>query len=170
MSVLLSVQDARGFTLIEVLLVTVIVAVLAGVAMTSLGDRQLQSLRVEGQRLQTTLLWLKEESVFQQTAIGIKVLEQGYQQLAWQPAINQWAVYQDRNATYKLPSYIDIKPQPQNINQQTGRQEEQSLTPSIIFYPYRDYTNFELILSIRDSNHQLLIRGRRFKEIELVSM
>lgn len=163
-----SVQVPRGFTLLEVLLVIVIVAVIAGTAMLSLGDRQLQRLKIEGQRLQVTLHWLREEAVFQQTAFGLKVLEQGYQKLVWEPAINQWSVYQDKNATHELPSYISIKPQPAKAHQETGRQKAQPLLPTIIFYPDRDFHNFDLNLSVRNHDHQLMIRGRRFKEIELV--
>lgn len=163
-------NTAEGFTLLEMLLVIVIIAVVSGVAMLSLGDRRLHSLKAEGQKLQATLNWLSEEAVFQQRPYGLQILEQGYQQLVWDYGAEQWSVAMINTPSIYLPDYISINPQPEKTQEQRQALSdgiEPSPVPGIVFYPDGNLEYFELTLRLTDSDQWLAIRGRRFQGIEL---
>ena len=55
-----------GFTLLELLLVVIIIAVISGLAVLSLGDRSEHGLQLEAEKLKAVLESLSEEAVFQQ--------------------------------------------------------------------------------------------------------
>lgn len=74
----------RGFTMIEVLVVIVIIGVMASMIVVSitLGDPRRELLR-EAERLRTVLALAAEEAVIQQVELGAEFTESGYRFLKW---------------------------------------------------------------------------------------
>lgn len=157
-------QDRQaGFTLLEILLVFIIIVVISGVAVLAVGDRRHNSLNNQAQKLQATLQWLSEEAVFQQKPQGLEILKQGYQHLVWDYLGRKWITADSRRSTTILPDYIQIEPQPT-----TEKEAEKERFPTVIFYPDQNFESFSITLSINQKNEKLIVRGKRFKGIEIV--
>lgn len=80
----------RGFTLLEVLVVVVIVSVLAGSALLSLGDGRTRQLRGEGRHLLQVLQWVADEAVFRQALLGVFIDADGYRVVEWSERQQTW--------------------------------------------------------------------------------
>jgi len=154
-------QAIKGFTLLELILVIVIVSLLAGVAVLVSGDRRKHSLSNEAEKLVSTMRWLADQAVFQQQPHGLKILEQGYQLLVWNPVTNLWAA----TSSYQLPDYIGINPQPLH---QLSTGEPTPIAADIIFYSDQDADNDHIELSIIGSDQTLQLRIAAYREIYVV--
>lgn len=165
------VHKQCGFSLFELLLVVVIVAVIAGLAVLSVGDRRVAGLQREAEKLVAVMGFLTEEAVFQQTPFALQFVERGYRSLAWDYASAEWAVFGDRGVSNTFPDYIDMEPRSELREYSVKAVEKkEELTPDIIFYPDEEIEDFELILSLANGDYQWLIRGQRFKGVELVQI
>jgi len=151
----------NGFTLLELLLVIVIISLLAGVAVLSVGDRRENSLNNEAEKLVATMRWLADQAVFQQQPHGLKILEQGYQLLVWNPTTTAWTA----SSSYQLPDYIGINPQPP---EQLSIEKQPPIVADIVFYPDQDADNDHIDLSIKDSDQTVQLRIGAYREIHIV--
>lgn len=70
---------ARGFTLIEILIVVVIIAVIATFATFSLGPREARMVKEEAERIAALLQLAEEESILSAQELALAVTETGYQ-------------------------------------------------------------------------------------------
>ena len=160
-----------GFSLLELLLVVVIVAVISGLAVLSVGDRRVAGLQREAEKLVAVMGFLTEEAVFEQTPFALQFVERGYRSLVWNYASAEWVVFGDGVGSHHFPGYIDIEPRPE-VREYSGKgvEEKTKFTPDIVFYPDEEIDDFELILSLANGDYQWLIRGQRFKGVELVQI
>lgn len=82
---------SRGFTLIEILVVVIIVATISSVALLSLGlvadDRELDR---ERKRLATLLDVAQEEAALQGREFGVELLQEGYRFVEFDPFEGRW--------------------------------------------------------------------------------
>lgn len=152
-----------GFTLLELLLVVIIIAVISGLAVLSLGDRSEHGLQLEAEKLKAVLESLSEEAVFQQKPYGLQIVAHGYRSLVWNYSNGEWVISSDSDS---FPDYIEVYPRPET---RQYFQDEEVLIPTIVFYPDEEVDDFDLTLSlVADRGYQWSIRGRRFKGIEIV--
>lgn len=101
-------RRARGFTLIEVLLVVVLIAVLMGVAVVSLNpeDPARRLLRAREQ-MQGQLSLARVLAERDQLEIGVRLLPESWQFLRFRNADRQWQVMTDEPA-FKVKPYPGI--------------------------------------------------------------
>ena len=150
-----------GFTLLELLLVIVIISLIAGVAILASGDRREYSLNNEANKLVATMRWLADQAVFQQQPHGLKVLEQGYQLLVWNPLTKAWTA----TSSYQLPDYIGINPQPPEL---LSTEKQPPLVAEFIFYPDQGADNDHIELFVKGSDQKLRLRIGPYREIQVV--
>ncbi|WP_161809600.1 type II secretion system minor pseudopilin GspH [Stenotrophomonas terrae] len=99
---------ARGFTLVEVLVVVVIVGVLAaavGLVATARGDGY--ALREEAERLAAVVRLLADEAVLDNREYGIRVSAQGYEMRAYDNRDGRWHA-QPGWAPRQLPDNLQL--------------------------------------------------------------
>lgn len=82
---------SRGFTLIEVLVVVVIVGVISSVVLLSAGligtDRELQK---DTRRMSSLIELAADEAVLQGRDLGLEILRNGYRFVEFDPYLDQW--------------------------------------------------------------------------------
>ncbi len=85
------IRNTRGFTLIEILMVVVILGIVAGVVVVSFtgADRQRGLIR-EAKRLALVVEMARDESVLSGLEYGLDVLENGYQFLVYDIDRERW--------------------------------------------------------------------------------
>lgn len=88
--------SSRGFTLIEMLIVIVIIAMISSLAVLSIGDSLERKLRSEAERLQTVLLAASEEAVYGTTELGLYLTENRYAPLRYDKVARGWVLIGER--------------------------------------------------------------------------
>ncbi|WP_193164167.1 type II secretion system minor pseudopilin GspH [Microbulbifer hainanensis] len=81
---------SRGFTLIELLVVIVIIAVLAGMAVVSLGNSGARAWTGEVQRLANLLQLVADRALIDKAHYGVVLKPDGYSVVRFDPATLQW--------------------------------------------------------------------------------
>lgn len=160
-----------GFTLVEVLIVVVIVAVLIGVATLSLGAATQRNLHAEADRLRLVLQHCADSALFNQQTLGwfqdkktnryqVRVLDN-----------NQGWLGIDNNlfTSHALPDNIILSiknPLPPTITAQEETTGIQQKTPQLAFFSSGEYLPFTLILQNNQSN-AWMITGDGLGNIQL---
>ena len=82
---------SRAFTLIEILVVIIIIAIISAVALLSFGiigdDRDLQR---EARRMASLIELANDEAAIQGRDYGLEIMETGYRFVEFDPFLNQW--------------------------------------------------------------------------------
>ncbi|MDX1499798.1 MAG: type II secretion system minor pseudopilin GspH [Woeseiaceae bacterium] len=85
-------RAARGFSLIEILVVVFVVGVVASIALLSVGlagdDRELET---EARRFAALMERAQDEAVLQGREFGLEVMQNGYRFVEYDPFVSQWA-------------------------------------------------------------------------------
>jgi general secretion pathway protein H len=71
-------RAVRGFTLIEVMVVVLIIGIMYGVAVFTLGDREQEEIRTAAQRLHATLRLAADEAIIRGRPVGFTLTPDGY--------------------------------------------------------------------------------------------
>lgn len=97
-------KSCRGFTLIEILVVIVVISLLAGIAVLAIGKNPQQQLKQEAQRLQALLELAADRALLESREYGLHLEPHAYQITLYDEDKQQWAAAsQEAFAHYKLP-------------------------------------------------------------------
>jgi general secretion pathway protein H len=81
---------AQGFTLIEMLVVLVVIAAMAGLLVFSMSDNPERELKREAQGLAALLNTAADEAVMQSRDLGLAINDQGYVFVVFDPKEKRW--------------------------------------------------------------------------------
>jgi general secretion pathway protein H len=152
-----SLRKAHGFTLIEILVVLVIIAVMAALLVFSFNDSPQQRLHREANDFAALLNAAAEEAVMRGMEIGVVIDDEGYRFVVFDPETKQWQAAAARGlAAHTFPERyeIDFALDGSDVDQQTldrikllaQRSENEQLRPSILMLSSGEITPFTLKL------------------------
>ncbi|HEX5513684.1 MAG TPA: type II secretion system minor pseudopilin GspH, partial [Gammaproteobacteria bacterium] len=128
-------RDNRGFTLIEVLVVLVIIGVIVGLASIALGDNRAEELQREARRLQAVLTLAAEEAIVKSRELGVRFDSDGYRffipsdEQAWVP------VEHDREfAARQLPRPLELTLLTDARAVRSNNRDGNNATPHVYFF------------------------------------
>ncbi|MGH8221313.1 MAG: type II secretion system minor pseudopilin GspH [Steroidobacteraceae bacterium] len=162
-------RRARGFTLIEILVVVVIIAIVAVGAILSLSvlghDDQLDT---ERDRLVDLLNYARDQASLQTRELGLYCTLDGYRFLEFNPLTNLWedVTADDALRPRQLPDglHIDLSIESRAVVLKTSADAEkarvtdaQSYKPHVMIFSNGDLTSFALRLERDGTDHQASI-------------
>ncbi len=148
---------ARGFTLLEILVVLVIVAAMAALLVFSFHDSSQQRLHREAADFTALLNAAADEAVMRGIELGVIVDHDGYRFVIFDPATKQWQEAASSGlAAHKFPERyaIDFALDGSAVDQQTieriklfaQQSDDERLRPSILILSSGEITPFKLTL------------------------
>ena len=156
-------RPARGFTLLEILVVVVIIAVLTTLAVMSVSvlgkDRELDS---EGDRYTDVAAAALEQAQLEAREFGLRFTATGYQVLAYVPIHQRWEELPDDRlyARHELPAGVtarlEIEGKPVLFNAKPTEQP----VPQILLYSSGDASPYKLTLVREGSDTPWKVDGQ----------
>lgn len=169
---------AAGFSLLELLVVIVILAIMVGMTVLSLGALRAEDpAETEARRLNALMGLLAEEALIQGRDFGLEFFEDGYRFLAWDPDSALWSVVEDEAALRRrtLPDGLRVALAVEGrevvidaAEQRRDRRQDEIL-PHVGVFSSGELTPFELFLVTDFIADAWLVRGRVHGEIEVVA-
>ena len=173
----------RGFTLIEILVVVIIIATVSSIALLSMNlvsdDRDLDT---ERKRLATLLEVVQDEAAMQGREFGLELLQTGYRFVEYDPLLSQWSevMGDDLYRLRQLPEGVELElyvedkrillendpkvfDESDDDSMQTGIQD---YMPHLLLSSSGEITAYEIRLRRFDSDQELVMRGDILGEIE----
>lgn len=186
------IRKHHGFTLIELMVVIVIIAIMTSVAMISLNPNDSPHEK-EARRLALVLQQASMEAISQFKQIGVVFNEDGYSFAALNEETQQWATYtSETNRAFKeheLPEDVSIEIEVDGIAESimgdsdieelelisdedlekvdTGTEEEKEVIPQIYFLSSGEASKFSVFLMQDDKESYYIIEGEMTGSIKL---
>ena len=181
-----TIRYTRGFTLIEILVVVIIIATIVSIALLSMSlvgdDRELDT---ERQRLAAIIEIAQDEAMLQGREFGIEMMRSGYRFVEFDPLTSQWAEVpgDDLLRQRELPEgmefelYVEDKRIPLELDpRQFEDPEEQDMSgsiedyePHLFLFSSGDATAYEIRLRRDINDQELVMRGDIFGDIEFAN-
>lgn len=180
-----TIRQQRGFTLIEILVVVIIIAIISGVALMSMNligdDRELDT---ERKRLATLIELAQDESVMQGREFGLELMQSTYRFVEFDPFESRWSEILDDDLFrlrqmpegIELELYVEDKRIPLELDPKSIEDPDETgisvnvetYAPHIFVFSSGESTSFEIRLKRPLNDQQLVMRGNVLGEIEFV--
>lgn len=149
----------RGFTLLEVLVVLVIIGVAAGLVIVGRGDNPARTLLEETERLRETVQLASDEAVLQGEEYGLVVTDDGYRFVRYDAGQSNWqTLLQPPFAYHALPPTLllklDVTGSGDALAAAQALAGEGEYRPAILMLSSGELTPFKLTLSDPDVARQ----------------
>lgn len=154
---------SRGFTLLEILVVVLIIAIVATFAVLSIGSRSLDDrLDLEARRLNALFGMAAEEAVQQGAELGFLQTEDGYQFLLLNPLTGIWAPVDEgafQSRAMAEPFYLELRVDGRPVPPRGARDQGLPLAPQVMILSSGEMTAFDLEVRARSYLPYYLLQG-----------
>ncbi len=175
---------SRGFSLIEILVVIVIIGIVMSIAILSVtlagGDSQL---REEAQRIVSLVEVARDESLLQGREFGLEFMQNGYRFVEFDPLARQWTeiIGDDTLRQRELPEELELelfiedrrvvlKNDPARMSPENeDRPGIEQYAPHVLIYSSGDLSPFEIHFVRRVDDSLLAVRGDFAGTLEIVT-
>lgn len=152
----------RGFTLLELLIVIVIMGLMATFAVLSLGSRALdERLDTEARRLFELITLAAEEAVLQGTELGLIHTADGYAFLVLKDG--KWLPFEDAGAlrprTLNEPFFLELRVEDRPVGPARLDDDKVDLKPQVLLLSSGEVTAFRLNLRARNYGVYFQLEG-----------
>jgi general secretion pathway protein H len=171
-----SATRARGFTLIEIMVVVVIIGVITAVfIVTFTSGRHDEQLEREAQKLEALFDYAREQAELQTRDYGFRINDREYSFVVFDVLGNEWRPVEEDDSLRMRPFPEGIEPsvvvEGRKIVLDVKKKEIEDFSPTILIFANGDLSSFELILkregggesariySDEQTNIQLLLPG-----------
>lgn len=147
-----------GFTLLEILVVLVIVGLLASLAVFTFGgSSQQRELKNEVRDLYLLMQTASEQAVLNNRELGVQVVPEGYQFVAYEDDTGDWAASGER--LFRPGSFPEWMVVTKFIEGDAPRlaPAEDELRPDVVFFSSGETTVFEIEFNIENNTDYLHI-------------
>ncbi len=168
-------RAARGFTLIELMVVLVIVAAMAGLLVIGGGDNAARQLRREGEGLATLLNLAADEAVMQGIELGLFIDDDGYRFLLLDPDSGLWQPVEEKplqprefERPLQLTFELDgerLDAQQRDHLQRLARRGGGEQPPLLLLLSSGEVTPFRLTLRLAEANAEVELRSDGFNPV-----
>ena len=178
-------RRSYGFSLIEILVVIVIIGIITGIALLSLGilgdDRQMQT---EARRLASLIEVAQDESMMQGREFGIEFMNDSYRFVEYDPFISQWGelLGDDMMRLRKLPDDVEfelrLEGQRVLLDNDPARFEDpeetsnrdllETYSPHVFIFSSGDMTPFDLTILRSNDDQGVVLKSDLTGAVEIV--
>ena len=179
-------RRSSGFSLIEILVVIVIIGIISGIALLSLGilgdDRQLQT---EARRLTSLVEVAQDEAMMQGREFGVEFMNDAYRFVEYDPFINQWGelIGDEMLRLRELPDDVEfilmLEGQRVLLENDPARFEDpeeaadrdltETYSPHVYIFSSGDITPYDLEIRRRNDNETVAIKSDLTGAVEVVT-
>ena len=179
-------RRARGFSLIEILVVVVILGIVSSIALMSLGvlgdDREL---RTEAQRMQTLLEIAQDEAMLQGREFGMEIMLTSFRFVEYDPYANQWGevIGDDTLRLRELPEdvefdllledrHVELELNPAEFGDPedtANRDPSENYAPQLLIFSSGDMSPFELHITRAYDREEIILRRDLTGVFEIVA-
>ena len=138
----------RGFTLVEILVVMLIIGIVAGGALLSLGvlgqDRQLET---ERQRLETLLQLVRDRAAIHSEQYGLRAFTGGYEFMVYDSRLSRWQVVAEDDRVLRrrtLPAGLQLTLVVEGRPVVLPKPDAKDAAPQVLLYSSGELNVFEL--------------------------
>jgi general secretion pathway protein H len=166
-----------GFSLIELLVVIVILAIIIGMTVLSMGTLRVgDTAEKEARRLTALMELVAEEALIQGRDYGVEFFEDGYRFLSWDPDSGLWSVVSDEAALRRrtLPGDLRVALAVEGrevvVESEDRRRtrREAEIVPQVAVFSSGEFTPFELFIVTDLIADAWVLRGRIQGDLELL--
>lgn len=156
-----SMPRQQGFTLLEIMVVVLIIAVMAGISILAIRQAEGRTLQGQAERLQIWLQALADRSILEQNAYGVRLQENSVQAFVYYQ--RYWYPVRDPEP-FSLPETVQLQmagqaPEPV--------EENNELLPSLVFSQGNMIPANAMTLTDNSSRHYQLAWDDELGEIQL---
>jgi general secretion pathway protein H len=146
-----SFARARGFTLIEIMVVVVIIGVISAVVIVTMASgRRDEELEREAQRLDALFDYVREQAELQTRDYGFRINEKGYSFVVFDVLGNEWRPVEEDDAlrARQLPEGINpvVVVEGRKIVLDEKKKDIEDFSPTIMIFANGDLSSFEISL------------------------
>lgn len=164
-------SPARGFTLIEILVVVLIISIVSAIAVMSLRDtRGDTQIKEEARRIATLMKLASDEAAMQGRDLGVRFRPESYEFLLYERDLQDWVTldYDKLLRERQVPEGIVLTLKLEDVDVELPLvEDDEREPPQVLILSSGETTPFELEIESDNSNYVYYLTGQPLGGVEI---